>query len=158
VKTSELAATLSAKFGDRVLGVDDFPGLLGKVRFDPAIATQLFRAFRDDLGFTHLTMVGATDWVDHREVFYALWSDADRIYVMLSANLSSENPTIASAVPIWPSANAHEREAWDLVGVKFVGHPDLRRIFMPEGYAYHPLLRSFKIHEPEDLEVKVRSE
>jgi NADH-quinone oxidoreductase subunit C len=158
VKTSELAATLSAKFGDRILGVDDFPGLLGMVRFDPAIAPSLFRAFRDDLGFTHLTMVGATDWVDHREVFYALWSDADRIYVMLSANLSSENPTIASAVPIWPSANAHEREAWDLVGVTFVGHPDLRRIFMPEGYAYHPLLRSFKIHEPEDLEVKVRSE
>jgi NADH:ubiquinone oxidoreductase subunit C len=158
VKTNELAARLTAKFGSQVLGVDEFPGLLGKVRFDPAIATELFHTFRDDLGFAHLTMVGATDWVDHREVFYALWSDADRVYVMLSANLPPESPTIASAVPVWPSANAHEREAWDLVGVRFVGHPDLRRIFMPEGYEFHPLLRSFKIHEPEDLEVKVRSE
>ena len=158
MKTQELAERLTARFGARILGVDEFPGLVGKVRFDPVIASELFRAFRDDLGFVHLTMVGATDWVDHREVFYALWSDRDRVYVMLSANLPTESPTIASAVPIWPSANAHEREAWDLVGVRFEGHPDLRRIFMPEGYAFHPLLRSFKIHEPEDLEVKVRSE
>ena len=158
MKTNELAASLTAKFGDQILGVDDFPGLLGRVRFQPVIATDLFRTLRDELGFTHLTMVGATDWVDHREVFYALWSDTDRVYVMLSANVVGDPPSIASAVPIWPSANAHEREAWDLVGVRFEGHPDLRRIFMPEGYAYHPLLRSFKIHEPEDLEVKVRSD
>ncbi|MGA7847192.1 MAG: NADH-quinone oxidoreductase subunit C [Thermoplasmata archaeon] len=158
MQTTELATILTSKFGDQVLGVDEFSGLLGRVRFQPAIATELFRTFRDDLGFTHLSMVGAVDWVDHREVFYALWSDVDKVYVMLSTNLPSESPSIASAVPIWPSANAHEREAWDLVGVRFVGHPDLRRIFMPEGYAYHPLLRSFKIHEPEDLEVKVRSD
>ena len=158
MKTSDLAARLTAKFGDRILGVDEFPGLLGRVRFHPAIATDLFRTFRDDLGFAHLTMVGGIDWIDHREVFYALWSDPDKVYVMLSANLPADAPTIASAVPIWPSANAHEREAWDLVGIRFEGHPDLRRIFMPEGYAFHPLLRSFKIHEPEDLEVKVRSE
>jgi NADH:ubiquinone oxidoreductase subunit C len=158
VKTSELAASLTAKFGDQILGVDEFPGLLGRVRFNSGIATELFRTLRDELGFVHLSMVGGIDWVDHREVFYALWSDADRVYVLLSANLPAEAPTIASAVPIWPSANAHEREAWDLVGIRFEGHPDLRRIFMPEGYAYHPLLRSFKIHEPEDLEVKVRSE
>lgn len=158
VQASELAARLSAKFGDRLLGVDPLPGLMGRVRFDPAIATELFTSFRDDLGFVHLSLVGATDWVDHREVFYVLWSDADRAYVMLSANLPTDAPAIASAVPVWPSANAHEREAWDLVGVRFDGHPDLRRIFMPEGYAYHPLLRSFKIHEPEELEVKVRSD
>ncbi|MCI4353247.1 MAG: NADH-quinone oxidoreductase subunit C [Thermoplasmata archaeon] len=158
MQTNELAASLTSRFDSRILGVDGFPGLLGRVRFEPAIALDLFRTFRDDLGFSHLTMVGGIDWVDHREVFYALWSDADRVYVMLSANLPAEAPSIASAVPIWPSANAHERETWDLVGIRFEGHPDLRRIFMPEGYAYHPLLRSFKIFEPEDLEVKVRSE
>jgi NADH-quinone oxidoreductase subunit C len=158
VQANELAVQLTAKFGERILKVDEFPGLLGRVRFDPAIAADLFRTFHDELGFAHLTMVGATDWVDHREVFYTLWSDIDHTYVMLSANLPTDHPTIASAVPVWPSANAHEREAWDLVGVRFDGHPDLRRIFMPEGYAFHPLLRSFKIHEPEDLEVKVRSD
>jgi NADH:ubiquinone oxidoreductase subunit C len=158
VNKDELAAYLRSKFGEKILGVDEFPGLLGRVRFDRGIATDLFRTFRDDLGFVHLTLVGGTDWVDHREAFYALWSDADRTYVMLSANLPTESPTIASAVPIWPSANAHEREAWDMVGIRFEGHPDLRRIFMPEGYAFHPLLRSFKIHEPEELEVKVRSD
>ncbi len=154
----QLSAGLSARFPGKILGVDTFPGTNGRVRFDATVASDLFRSLRDDFHFTHLTMVGATDWIDHREVFYVLWSDADRRYLILSTDLPAESPVIASAVPIWPSANAHEREAWDLVGVKFEGHPDLRRIFMPEGYAYHPLLRSFKIHEPEDLEVKVRSD
>jgi len=158
MQREELAAALTSRFGDRILAVEELPGLLGRVRFQPSAALEVFRAFRDDFGFTHLTLVGGTDWVDHREVFYVLWSDADRIYVMLSADLPVDAPTIASSVPIWPAANAHEREAWDLLGIKFEGHPDLRRIFMPEGYAYHPLLRSFRIHEPEDLEVKVRSD
>ncbi len=154
----QLSDGLATRFPGKILGVDPLDGTLGRIRFDPAVATALFRSLRDDYQFTHLTLVGATDWIDHREVFYVLWSDTDRLYLVLSANLPTDAPVIASSVPIWPSANAHEREAWDLVGVKFEGHPDLRRIFMPEGYAYHPLLRSFKIHEPEDLEVKVRSD
>ncbi len=155
---AELGTALHARFGEKILGIDPFPGLIGRVRFDRSIAADLFRMLRDDLQFGHLSLVGGTDWVDHREVFYALWSDPHRAYVLLSADLAADDPRIASAVPIWPGANAHEREAWDLVGIRFDGHPDLRRIFMPEEYQFHPLLRSFKIYEPEDLEVKVRSD
>ncbi len=154
----ELSAALAARFGDKFLGLDPFPGLVGRVRFDPSVARALFEYLRDEQGFVHLTMVGGIDWVDHREVFYTLWSDRDRTYLQLSADLPADHPTIASAVPVWPGANAHEREAWDLVGIRFEGHPDLRRIFMPEGYEFHPLLRSFPIHEPEELEVKARSD
>jgi len=58
---------------------------------------------------------------------------------------------------VWPSANWHEREAWELVGIQFDHHPDLRHLLMPDGYQFHPLQRAFKLHEPEDLEVKVRN-
>jgi NADH-quinone oxidoreductase subunit C len=158
MELTELTSRLTERFGERIRGVEPFPGILGRVRFDRAIASDLFRMARDDLHFGRLSMVGAIDWVDHREVFYFLWSAEAKNYLMLMAELPSDDPSIASAVPIWPGADAHEREAWDFVGIRFPGHPDLRRIFLPEGYEFHPLLRSFQIHEPEELEVKGRSD
>jgi NADH-quinone oxidoreductase subunit C len=101
-------------------------------------------------------MVGGIDWVRHREVFYVLWSDDAKQYALLSTELPSDDPHVESATPVWPSANWHERETWELVGITFDHHPDLRHLLTPEGYAFHPLLRSFKIHEPEELEVKSR--
>jgi NADH:ubiquinone oxidoreductase subunit C len=118
---------------------------------------ETFYAVRDGLSFLHLSMVGAIDWVDHREVFYVLWSDTERQYLLLSADLPADTPHIESAVPVWPSANWHEREAWELVDIQFDHHPDLRHLLMPDGYDFHPLLRSFKLHEPEELEVKTRN-
>lgn len=63
---------------------------------------------------------------------------------------------VPSVVSVYPSANWHEREAWELVGIDFDHHPDLRHLLMPDGYNFHPLQRAFKLHEPEELEVKVR--
>jgi NADH:ubiquinone oxidoreductase subunit C len=111
---------------------------------------------RDDLGFVHLSMVGAIDWVDRREVFYVVWSERERQYALLSTDLPAADAHVESASAIWPSANWHEREAWEMVGVVFDHHPDLRHLLTPDGYAFHPLLRSFKLHEPEELEVKTR--
>ena len=153
----ELTTTLKTHFGDKLLGVDPFKGTLGHVRFDRTAVLPLLQHVRDDLGFDHLSMIGGIDWVDHREVFYVVWSDARRQYLILSTDVPAADPRVESAVPVWPSANWHERETFELVGITFDHHPDLRRLLTPEGYAFHPLLRSFKLHEPEDLEVKVRS-
>ena len=153
---NELSVTLAARLGSRLLGVDPFPDTAGRIRFDRAAALELFRTMRDDLGFTHLSMVAGIDWVDHREVVYVVWSDDRKQYAILSSDLPATDPHIESAIGIWPSANWHEREAWELVDITFDHHPDLRHLLMPDGYAFHPLLRSFKIHEPEDLEVKAR--
>ncbi len=70
--------------------------------------------------------------------------------------MPGDDPHLESASGVWPSANWHEREAWELVGIVFDHHPDLRHLLTPDGYVFHPLLRSFALHEPEDLEVKVR--
>jgi NADH:ubiquinone oxidoreductase subunit C len=157
MQPDDLASTLSGKLGDRILGVDPFPGTAGRIRFRPEGALDVFRTLRDDLGFRHLSMVGGIDWVTHREVFYVAWSDDLRQYVLFAANLPAEAAHIESATPIWESANWHEREAWELVDITFDHHPDLRHLLLPDGYLFHPLLRSFKLHEPEELEVKQRS-
>jgi NADH:ubiquinone oxidoreductase subunit C len=156
VLPDDLARELAPKLGSRLLGVEPFPGTAGRVRFQPDGALELFRAVRDDLGFGHLSMVGGIDWVDRREVFYVVWSDAAKQYALLSADLPAAAAHIESASAVWPSANWHERETWELVDIAFDHHPDLRHLLLPDGYTFHPLLRSFKLHEPEELEVKHR--
>ncbi|HKS59429.1 MAG TPA: NADH-quinone oxidoreductase subunit C [Thermoplasmata archaeon] len=156
MESDEISGRLSARFGAQFLGLDPFPGTLGKVRFDPAIALGLFQELRDGLGFQHLSMVGGIDRVSTREVLYVVWSDAAKRYLLASTSLPADRPHVESASAVWPSANWHEREAWEMVGIEFDHHPDLRHLLMPDGYAFHPLLRSFKLHEPEELEVKVR--
>jgi NADH-quinone oxidoreductase subunit C len=74
----------------------------------------------------------------------------------LSTDVPATDAHVESATPVWPSANWHERETWELVDVTFDHHPDLRHLLTPDGYVFHPLLRSFKLHEPEELEVKTR--
>ena len=156
MQPDDVSRVLAPKLGANVLGVEPFEGMAGRVRFRREAALDIFRAVRDDLGFAHLSMVGGIDWVDHREVFYVLWSDAVRQYVLLSTDVPADDPRVETASGIWPSANWHERETWELVGIVFDHHPDLRHLLTPDGYAFHPLLRSFKIHEPEELEVKTR--
>ena len=157
MQVEEVRAQLAPKLGAGLLEVADFPGLAAPVRFERGSALDLFREVRDGLGFHHLSMVGGVDWVDHREVIYILWSDAAKQYLLLTTDVPADDPRVESAVPVWPSANWHEREAFELVGIKFDHHPDLRRLLTPEGYEFYPLLRSFKLHEPEDLEVKTRN-
>jgi NADH-quinone oxidoreductase subunit C len=156
MQPEEVARALTPKLGERLLGVEPFDGTAGRVRFLREGALDLFRAVHDELSFTHLSMVGGIDWVDHREVFYVLWSDTLRQYVLLSTDVPATDPHVESATPVWPSANWHEREAWELVDITFDHHPDLRHLLTPDGYVFHPLLRSFKLHEPEELEVKTR--
>jgi NADH-quinone oxidoreductase subunit C len=154
--TDDLTSTIAQALGDRLLAVEPFPGTAGRVRFRPDAALELFHTMRDGLGFGHCSMVGGIDWVDHREVFYVLWSDVRGQYVLLSTDLPAEKPVIETASGIWPSANWHERETWEFLDITFDHHPDLRHLLMPDGYTFHPLLRSFKLHEPEELEVKTR--
>ena len=156
MQPDEVARALAPKLAQGLIGVEPFEGMAGRVRFRREDALATFRAVHDDLSFTHLSMVGGIDWVDHREVFYVVWSDSLRQYLLLSTDVPATDARVESATPVWPSANWHERETWELVDVTFDHHPDLRHLLTPDGYVFHPLLRSFKLHEPEELEVKSR--
>ncbi len=100
----------------------------------------------EELQFRYLADVTAVDRhpVEPRfEVNYHLYSLLLRQWLRVKARVGSETPTLESVTPVWPGANWHERETFDLFGIRFAGHPDLRRILMPEDWQGHPLRRDY---------------
>jgi NADH-quinone oxidoreductase subunit C len=157
-EASALFAGLRGRFSEDILAIHPLRGLLGRVEVRPGAILPICRYLRDEEAFAHCAMVGGVDWRETREVVYHLWSDQRKAYLELSLKVPASDPHVESVAGIWPGANWHEREAWDLLGIRFDHHPDLRRIFLPEGYEFHPLLKTFELHEPEALEVKTRHE
>jgi NADH-quinone oxidoreductase subunit C len=89
------------------------------------------------------------------EVVYVLYSMTHNCHLRLKVRLSEENPEVDSIVSVWSGANWHEREAYDMFGIRFSGHPDLKRILMWPGYPYHPLRKDFPLAGlPADLPIE----
>ncbi len=79
------------------------------------------------------------------EVIYNIISLRTGLRIFLKTWCPEENPVVPTVTDIWPGANWNERECWDMFGIKFEGHPDLRRIFLPEDFKYHPLRKEFPL-------------
>ena len=85
-------------------------------------------------------------------VIYHLRNTKTATELRLKTDVSEEKSELPSVLPVWRTANWHEREIYDLMGIRFTGHPDLRRILMWEGYPYHPLRKDFPLAgKPTDL-------
>lgn len=120
------------------------------VNVPPADAVALLRHLRDVCGFDFLVDVTGIDWdVDTSPRFSVVWhlySTRDHGYIrVVTVCLGDEEPVAPSVADLWPAANWHERETYDLLGIRFEQHPDLRRILMWEGYPYHPLRKDFPL-------------
>jgi NADH-quinone oxidoreductase subunit C len=118
-----------------------------ELQIDPAKNIQVLQ-WLQQRGFTFLASVHGVDYYPHEPrlgVVYELLDMQTVDRVSVKARVSTAAPEIDSAVPIWPGANADEREVYDMFGVIFVGHPDLRRILMPEDYEGFPQRRDFPI-------------
>jgi NADH-quinone oxidoreductase subunit C len=79
------------------------------------------------------------------ELNYHLLSLERRARLRLKVRLAGQDPVVPSMVPVWPAANWHEREAYDLMGIRFEGHPDLRRILMPDDWEGYPLRKDYPV-------------
>lgn len=117
---------------------------------------------RDEFAYDYLVDITAVDWSEEVSprftVIWHLLSTSHHTYVRLAADCANDaEPTMPTTTGLWPGADWHERETWDLMGIRFDGHPDLRRILMWEGYPYHPLRKEFPLAgietELPDLEV-----
>ena len=83
---------------------------------------------------------------------YELYSMKAGVHLRLKAVVSEDSCEVPTVTDIWPTANWHEREVYDMMGIRFSGHPDLRRILMWEGYPYHPLRKDFPLEgKPSDV-------
>jgi NADH-quinone oxidoreductase subunit C len=115
-----------------------------------AEAPAVLASLRDEHGFDFLVDVTAADWgVDASPrftVFWHLYSTTASAYIRVAADCASDTEPVAPTVcDLWPAANWHERETYDLLGITFSKHPDLRRILMWDGYPYHPLRKDFPL-------------
>ncbi|MCJ7482287.1 MAG: NADH-quinone oxidoreductase subunit C, partial [Thermodesulfovibrionales bacterium] len=115
----------------------------------------ILRFLHDDplLSFDHLQDLTAVDYIKKKEirfeVVYNLYSIRYRHKIRIRAQVPENDPKIDSVVPIWAGANWHERECYDMFGILFTGHPDLRRILMPEDWEGFPLRKDYPLKGPE---------
>lgn len=97
----------------------------------------------DEMAFQNLHCVTGVDWKDKMEVVYHLYSFKHKFMLTLKVFLTMQDLTVETLSGIWKSANWLEREVYDLFGVKFLNHPDLRRILNPEEWTDYPLRKDF---------------
>ncbi len=109
------------------------------------------RFLRDDpdLWFNYLVAVTAVDYIDYFEVVYRLVSIKHNHTAVLKTRIyEREEPTVPSVVEVWKGADLQEREVYDLMGVRFEGHPNMKRIMLWEGFEGHPLRKDFLLQRP----------
>lgn len=143
-------AALMDRFGDAVLHHEVSAGDQHVVHIDPARNVEILTWLRDEPEhrYDFLADVTGVDYGGGQpiQVVYQLWSIPNRLGLRVKCLLALDALEVDSVVPLWQSANWLEREVYDLFGVTFKGHPDLRRILMPMDYAEgHPLRKDFPL-------------
>jgi NADH-quinone oxidoreductase subunit C len=147
--SADLIAALKSRFpqaADRASA--DHPA----VNVPLADVVPALRFLRDEWAFDLLMDVTAIDWAAGASprftvVYHLLSTTRPGSYIRVAAPCAGtdEVPTAPSVTTLWPGANWHERECFDMFGIRFEGHPDLRRILMWDGYPYHPLRKEFPL-------------
>ena len=138
-----------AKLRDRfhILAKTEFRG---ELTLEVALAEieTLCRVCKQELGFNFLLDVSSVDNFGEEprfEMVYELYSLEQKLHLRLKTKVSEDHLEVPTVSTIWPTADWHEREVYDMMGIRFSGHPDLRRIIMWEGYPFFPLRKDFPL-------------
>ncbi len=148
MNATELANKLREKFGELVSAPTEFRGEVSVKVADAERIVEVCAFAKKELGFDYLVDVSSVDnyGEDPRwSVVYHLYGIASKQYLRLITGVSEEKSELPTVTGVWRTADWHEREIYDMMGVRFRGHPDLRRILMWEGYPYHPLRKDFPV-------------
>jgi NADH-quinone oxidoreductase subunit C len=162
----EFVDKLKSKFGDRIAGAN-LDNIDPWIEVTPDVLVEVCQYLHDqpDLAFDYLNCVSGVDylhtdekkaakagWEPHLEVVYHLFSMKHKHSLVLKVMLPrwkddkpGELPEVPSVSGIWRTADWHEREVYDLVGVRFTGHPNLRRILCPDDWVGHPLRKDYEM-------------
>lgn len=140
----EIVESLRSKFGEAILNVTEYANEQ-TIYVRQKLIVEVIDFLKTEHGFVHLSDLGAIDRfteTERFEVFYNIVSITSwkRLRIKVRVEEGDEVPSI---IDVHPSSNWHEREVWDMMGIRFSGHPDLRRMFMPEDYEYHPQRKEF---------------
>ncbi len=163
---------LRAAFGESIISVSEFKGQLS-VEVKPEAIADVCRLLKEDpeLQFNFLSDICGADMLNYENassrkaylaveqeyrpgqvpsgerfrVIYQLTSLRNKARVRLKVKVDGENPVCPSVTAVYPAANWYERETFDMFGITFKGHPDMRRMYMPEEYEYFPLRKDFPL-------------
>jgi len=145
---SDAAKKIKAKFGDIVSEPAEFRGEISFEITDAEQIAEVCRYAKNDLDFNYLVDISSLDnygddprWT----VVYHLRGLNHGAELRIKTRVSEEKSELPTVIGVWATANWHEREIYDMMGVRFRGHPDLRRILMWDGYPYYPLRKDFPL-------------
>lgn len=156
---SEIIQAVKDEFGEGMVYAVDRKERRIVLTVKRNILKKLCKFLKEKLEFDHLTSIAAVDrsglvngmiesrllYYDDYEMVYHTWSHSKKTLVEIKVAVPKKNPSAPSITDVWSTANWQEREAFDLMGVKFSGHPDLRRILMPEWWKGHPLRKDYEM-------------
>jgi NADH-quinone oxidoreductase subunit C len=153
---SPMVKTLKGQFGS---GITEASTYLGQNYFvvDRSLIPNIFHVLRDQEEFDYCVDITAVHYPKREKPFDVIWilysfPRNERIRVKTHI---TEGETLPSVVEIWPTANWLEREVYDMFGIRFEGHPDLKRILLPEGWKGHPLRKDYGIIQQDNEWVKI---
>jgi NADH-quinone oxidoreductase subunit C len=143
----ELLQSLGKLFGPKIQNKTEFRG---ETTFTVSTndLREVAKFCHDDLSFDYLIDITSIDNFGEEprfEIVYELYSMTLAVHLRLKLKFSEEGNAVDTVSDIWPTANWHEREIYDMMGIKFKSHPDLRRILMWEGYPFFPLRKDFPL-------------
>jgi NADH-quinone oxidoreductase subunit C len=144
---TDVAAALRETFPDDVLQVDEYAGEVS-VLVDAEKIVEICRFLKSEKGFDYLADLGGLDrFTDsgRYEIFYNLVSISEARRIRIRTLIDEESMLARSLTGIFRAADWNERECYDMFGIRFENHPDMRRIFMPEDFEYHPLRKEFPL-------------
>src|SRR5437870_6413695 len=143
----ELLPSLEKSLGEKIQNKTEFRSET-TYTIAPVDLREIAKFCRDELSFDYLIDITSIDNFGEEprfEIVYELYSMPSAVYVRLKLHVSEDIGAVDTVSDIWPTANWHEREIYDMMGIKFNGHPDLRRILMWDGYPFFPLRKEFPL-------------
>ncbi len=144
----ELAQQLRARFPEVLSEPQEFRGEVTLRLTDAGLIAEVCRVAKTDLVFDYLVDLSSVDNYGEDPRFtlvYELYGYGHHCHLRLKTEVSEEASEALTVTGVWRTANWHEREIYDMMGIRFTGHPDLRRILMWEGYPYFPLRKDFPL-------------
>lgn len=140
----EVVQAIRSQFGEAVKA-SEVKGVEARMDIDREKSYELLARLKE-MGFRYLNCVSSVDWIasGELEAVYNLSSLQEPTKVLVRVRVPREDPVIRSVVSLWSTADWHEREAYDLMGIRFEGHPDLRRILTSEDWVGHPLRKDYR--------------
>jgi len=158
VTNNDLVQSLTEKFGEKITGVNEPYGLLTfETTKDIIIDVLAFLKDNSVVSFNFLTDITAVHYPEKKHgiaVVYHLHSMVDKMRIRIKVFIDAHHPEIPSATPLWNAANWMERETYDFFGVKFEGHPDLRRILNMDDLGVFPMLKQYPLEDPNRVDKK----